>query len=220
MHYLLFYEVADDYVSKRAPHREDHLRRAWEASLRGELILGGAFADPADGAVLLFTGDSPQVAEQFARNDPYVTSGAVRRWYVRAWTTVVGKQAATPIYPATMQSHAIPPHESLSTPGTIMRMWKARCSPEKAGDYARHAQEVVFPALRRIDGHRGAYLLRRNTSDEVEFAVLTLWDSMAAIGRFAGPKPDKAVVEPKAQTVLKSFDQVVSHFEVVHSTEV
>ena len=99
MHYLLFYEVAEDYVSKRAQFRNQHLEKAWKASERGELLLGGALANPVDGAVLLFRGDSPEVAENFAKNDPYVTSGAVKRWYVREWTTVAGEHAATPIKP-------------------------------------------------------------------------------------------------------------------------
>jgi uncharacterized protein len=99
MHYLLFYEVADDYVARRAPFRDAHLKMAWEASERGELVLGGAFANPVDGVMLLFQGDSPEVAEKFARADPYVTNGPVKHWYVREWTTVAGKDAATPVRP-------------------------------------------------------------------------------------------------------------------------
>ena len=99
MHYLLFYEVGEDYVSKRAQFRGLHLEKAWKASERGELVLAGALANPVDGAVLLFTGDSPEVAEKFARADPYVVNGAVKRWYVREWTTVAGEGAATPIRP-------------------------------------------------------------------------------------------------------------------------
>jgi uncharacterized protein len=100
MHYLLFYEVAEDYVSTRAQYRDAHLEKAWKASARGELVLGGALADPVDGAVLLFKGDSAKVAESFAQADPYVTSGAVKRWYVRKWTTVAGEDAATPVRPS------------------------------------------------------------------------------------------------------------------------
>ncbi|HKM47055.1 MAG TPA: YciI-like protein [Terriglobales bacterium] len=85
MHYLLFYEVGEDYVSRRAEFRDAHLEKAWQASARGELVLGGALSNPVDGAVLLFKGDSPEVAEKFARADPYVTSGAVKRWHVREW---------------------------------------------------------------------------------------------------------------------------------------
>ena len=99
MHYLLFYEVGEDYVSRRAAFRNQHLEKAWKASERGDLLLAGALANPVDGAVLLFKGDSPELAENFARADPYVTNGAVRRWYVREWTTVAGEYAATPVRP-------------------------------------------------------------------------------------------------------------------------
>jgi uncharacterized protein YciI len=99
LHYLLFYEAADDYVSKRAAFRRAHLELAWSAAERGELILGGALASPVDGAVLLFKGDSPEVAERFALADPYVTNGLVKRWHVREWTTVAGRDAATPVRP-------------------------------------------------------------------------------------------------------------------------
>ncbi len=99
MHFLLFYEVSEDYLSRRATFRDAHLKSAWEASDRGELLMGGALANPADGAVLLFQGDSPAAAENFAKNDPYVANGLVKRWYVREWTTVVGKSAAAPIRP-------------------------------------------------------------------------------------------------------------------------
>jgi uncharacterized protein YciI len=83
MHFLLFYEAGEDYVARRAEFRSAHLELAWAASKRGELILGGALADPADGALLLFKADSPAVAENFAGVDPYVTTGLVKRWYVR-----------------------------------------------------------------------------------------------------------------------------------------
>jgi len=99
MHFLLFYEVADDYLSRRAEFRQQHLEKAWAASDRGELILGGALTDPADTAVLLFKGDSPEVAEQFAKSDPYVLSGIIKRWYVRQWQTVAGPDAAAPLRP-------------------------------------------------------------------------------------------------------------------------
>jgi uncharacterized protein len=100
MHYLLFYEAGDDYVERRAAYREEHLKKAWAASDRGELVLGGALADPTDGALLLFQGDSPEAAERFARADPYVINGIVKRWYVREWKTVAGAQASVPLRPA------------------------------------------------------------------------------------------------------------------------
>lgn len=98
-HYLLFYDGADDYFARRPLFRSDHLAHAWHAYERGELVLAGALADPVDGAVLLFRGSAPAVAESFARGDPYVLNGLVRAWRVREWTTVVGDDAATPVRP-------------------------------------------------------------------------------------------------------------------------
>ena len=89
-HFLLFYEVVADYAVRRMPFRSQHLALATAATLRGELLLGGAFANPVDGAVLLFSGDGPEVAEEFAKNDPYVQNGLVSRWVVRSWTVVAG----------------------------------------------------------------------------------------------------------------------------------
>jgi uncharacterized protein len=98
-HFLLFYDFAPDYLERRQAFRSHHLRLAWQACERGELILGGALGEPADEGVLLFQADSPAVAEQFARHDPYVQNGVVIEWRVRPWTTVVGASAATPVRP-------------------------------------------------------------------------------------------------------------------------
>ena len=97
MHYLLMYEAGHDYVERRAPFRGAHIAYAREAVARGELVLGGALANPPDGAVLLFRGSSPAVAETFAASDPYVINGVVKTWRVREWTTVVGPQAEAPL---------------------------------------------------------------------------------------------------------------------------
>jgi uncharacterized protein YciI len=93
-HFLLFYEVCDDYVARRAPFRNAHLEHARAACDRGELLLAGALADPVDGALLLFQGETPDVARQFAERDPYVLNGLITRWHVREWTTVVGRERA------------------------------------------------------------------------------------------------------------------------------
>jgi uncharacterized protein YciI len=97
MHFLLFYEFTSDYLERRAEFRSEHLRKAWESQARGELMLGGAFAEPADGAVLLFNCESAAVPTAFAEADPYVRNRLVTNYRVRSWTTVVGDLAANPI---------------------------------------------------------------------------------------------------------------------------
>ena len=96
-HFLLFYQFVPDYLERRAQFRSQHLALAWSSVERGELILGGALADPADSAALLFLGEDSSVAEAFARADPYVSEGLVTDWKVREWTTVVGEGAASPV---------------------------------------------------------------------------------------------------------------------------
>ncbi|HLK59016.1 MAG TPA: YciI-like protein [Chthonomonadaceae bacterium] len=96
-HYLLFYEVVEDYAERRKPFRVAHLTYARQSLERGELLLGGAFADPVDGAVLFFRAESPEVVEAFAETDPYVVNGLITRWKVREWTTVIGEGAAAPV---------------------------------------------------------------------------------------------------------------------------
>jgi uncharacterized protein YciI len=96
-HFLLFYEVAPEYLQRRAQFRDAHLKRAWASHAVGGLVLGGALADPVDGAVLLFIGENKSVAEEFAKADPYVTNGLVTSWRVREWTTVAGDTASNPV---------------------------------------------------------------------------------------------------------------------------
>jgi uncharacterized protein YciI len=98
-HFVLLYELSGDYIERRPAFREEHLSKAWAASGRGELILGGALLEPADTAILVFKGESKTAAEDFARTDPYVLNGLVARWQVREWATVVGDAAAAPVRP-------------------------------------------------------------------------------------------------------------------------
>lgn len=99
MHYLLIYELASDYLERRVEFRDEHLRLAWQAHDKGELVLGGALNDPVNQAILLFKGETAEVAEKFAAIDPYVLNGLVKNWQVRPWTTVVGETASTPVRP-------------------------------------------------------------------------------------------------------------------------
>ena len=97
MHYLLMYELAPDYLERRGEFRTEHLKMAWDAQERGEIVVAGALSDPADMAVLMFKAESPEVVERFAKADPYVIHGLVTGYRVRQWNTVVGELASTPV---------------------------------------------------------------------------------------------------------------------------
>jgi len=91
-YYALIYDLVDDYFERRAIFRAEHLKLASESHARGELQLGGAFAEPPDQALLIFRADDRSVPERFVREDPYVVNGLVKSWKVRPWTVVIGNK--------------------------------------------------------------------------------------------------------------------------------
>jgi heme-degrading monooxygenase HmoA len=93
----------------------------------------------------------------------------------------------------------------------IARYWTARATVEGARAYVDFFQRTLVPQLARLEGHRGALVFDRPLDDGVEITVLTLWESMEAIGRFAGATPERAVVEPEARAILRDYDDRVRH---------
>jgi uncharacterized protein len=82
--FVLFYESADDVAQKAAPHFAAHRARWAEYATAGSLLMIGTFGNPQEeGSMGVFT--SRAAAEEFARGDPFVLHGVVRRWYVRDW---------------------------------------------------------------------------------------------------------------------------------------
>ena len=100
----------------------------------------------------------------------------------------------------------------------IVRAFHATATAAGADAYRDHFTRTVLPTLRAIDGYHGAYLLRRDHDGDVALQVLTLWESLDAVRRFAGASLDHAVVEPEAEAVLASYDPTVVHHRVVVDT--
>ncbi len=90
MYFALLYTVVDDYLERRGEFRAEHLGLASSARERGELVMAGAFAEPADGALLVFRADDVSAVEAFAASDPYVVNGLVKEYRIRPWTVVIG----------------------------------------------------------------------------------------------------------------------------------
>jgi uncharacterized protein YciI len=90
MYLALTYDLVDDYLERRGELRDDHLALARAAAERGELALAGAFTDPADSALLVWSTEDRTVVEQFVAADPYVVNGLVTSWRIRTWNVVVG----------------------------------------------------------------------------------------------------------------------------------
>jgi heme-degrading monooxygenase HmoA len=102
----------------------------------------------------------------------------------------------------------------------IVRAWRGYASADAPDAYPRHLLENVRPKLERLAGFRGLTLLRRHTGEEIEYLVLTHWQSMDAIRAFAGDEPERAVVEPEARVALVRFDDLVTHYELLAAAEV
>lgn len=94
MHYILFYDYVPDVAEKRGPYRANHLKQLQAAYEANDVVIGGALAEPLDGAAIVFR--SAEAAEKFAQTDPYVSGGVVTSWRVRKWQTVVGDGSVMP----------------------------------------------------------------------------------------------------------------------------
>jgi heme-degrading monooxygenase HmoA len=100
----------------------------------------------------------------------------------------------------------------------VVRSWSALATRDGALAYVAFFRNTLVPQLGRIPGHRGALVLRRPAGDVIEITVLTFWESMDAVKRFAGDPPDRAVVEPEGRAILLSFDEHVKHLEIGFSS--
>ena len=201
-YYALIYETVDDYVTRRAQFREMHLLLARGARERGELVLGGAFDDPVDRALLVFRVDDKSKVEEFARKDPYVVNGLVKKWEVRSWKVVVGEESRPP---------------SVQAAGAILRHWSARSTNAQLPKYLEHFSKEVLPELRRGSGFLGATVSTRQAGNEAEIFVQTVWRSLDAIRAFAGPDLEAAVVAPEAAMLLTDYDRRVRHSQITLS---
>ena len=96
----------------------------------------------------------------------------------------------------------------------IARMWSGWTMPEDADAYERLLCETVLPALGKIAGYEGGFVLRRELVDEVEFVVLNLFASLEAVKAFAGDDHEVPVFEPEARQLLARVEPIARHFEV------
>jgi heme-degrading monooxygenase HmoA len=97
----------------------------------------------------------------------------------------------------------------------ISRLWRGWTTFDNADAYEELLRTRILPGIHRVDGYKGAYLLRRDVEDGVEFATLTLWESMDAVRAFAGEDFEVAVVLPEARELLSKFDQTSKHYETI-----
>ena len=97
----------------------------------------------------------------------------------------------------------------------IARVWRGWTEPGSADAYEQVFKTIVSPELKAVAGCRDAYLLRRDSGDEVEFMVMTIFESLSAVKDFAGEDYEIAVISPEAKQVLTRFEERAAHYEIV-----
>jgi len=97
----------------------------------------------------------------------------------------------------------------------VSRLWHGWTSRENADAYQQLLQTKILPGIHRVQGYRGAYLLRRDVKEGIEFVTLTFFDSLEAVRAFAGEDYEVAVVPPKAHELLSRFDERSTHYDTV-----
>jgi heme-degrading monooxygenase HmoA len=97
----------------------------------------------------------------------------------------------------------------------ISRHWRCLAHLDRAQDYVAHLRTETFPALRKIPGFIDASILSRPVGTGVEFLVVTRWESLDAIAKFAGQDAEAAVVPAKAAAMMVEYDRRARHFEVM-----
>lgn len=97
----------------------------------------------------------------------------------------------------------------------ISRQWRGLVRPDQAQNYIEHLRSETLPALRVILGFVDASVLSRQLTGGVEFLVITRWDSLEAIARFAGADAEAAVVPASVVGMMIEYDRRARHFQVV-----
>lgn len=100
----------------------------------------------------------------------------------------------------------------------IARTWTGRAARTNAQAYISFLDGKVFKDMRSIEGHSGTHVFRRyfSKNDDEEFLIITFWESIEAIHKFAGDDPTVAVIEDEARALLSAFDEHVKHYDVSH----
>jgi len=98
----------------------------------------------------------------------------------------------------------------------IARIWQARTRPGMGQPYHRYLEETGLKEYRATKGCRNVFVLTREIGEQTEFVLITLWDDMDAVRRFAGPEPERAVYYPEDDRYFSEEERrpYVAHYEV------
>lgn len=98
----------------------------------------------------------------------------------------------------------------------IARLWEGSTRASDADRYLAYLRRTGLGDYARTPGNRGVLALRSVGVDRADFLLLTLWESEAAIRRFAGDPTDRARFYPEDDAFLVRRQETVRHLHVVH----
>lgn len=96
----------------------------------------------------------------------------------------------------------------------IARIWTGAVRREDADAYAEYMRATGVAGYEATPGNRGVWMLRRDTGDETEFVMFTLWESLEAVKAFAGEDYETAVFYPEDDRYLVRRDATATHYDV------
>jgi heme-degrading monooxygenase HmoA len=96
----------------------------------------------------------------------------------------------------------------------ISRQWSALCPKEKAEEYVEHLLSETFQTLKTIRGFQKASILTREEKEDIQFLIITEWNSVEDIKAFAGEEVEQAVVPEKVKQMMIHYDEKARHFEI------
>ena len=96
----------------------------------------------------------------------------------------------------------------------IMRLWHGKVPIEKAEKYEKFMISRAAPDYNSVDGLLKLYFQRRNENIIAHFLLVTIWDSMESVKKFAGEHPEKAKYYPEDDTFLLEKEETSALYEV------
>jgi heme-degrading monooxygenase HmoA len=106
------------------------------------------------------------------------------------------------------------PEPSTDHSSMIARIWRGRTLASKADEYERYLNSSGISKILATAGNRGVTVLRRTEGDKTEFLVMSLWDSLDSVKRFAGEDYRKAVILPRDREYLLEVEPNVLHYQL------
>ena len=97
----------------------------------------------------------------------------------------------------------------------IARRWHGRVPNALAEEYLRLMREVALPDYRGTPGNCGAWCLSRVEGEVTHGEMITLWDDLDAIRRFAGEDLAAAKYYDFDDRFLLEQEPEVLHFDVL-----